>query len=64
MIAFLCWLRMNDETIGWVLLVSGILVGGFALFGVMSMEVTLVLVIFGLTDAVAGLVLVLRRRAA
>jgi hypothetical protein len=56
---------MNEETIGWVLLVSGILVAGFAaLFGVMSMELTLVLVIFGLADAVAGLVLVLRSRRA
>jgi len=56
---------MNEETIGWVLLVSGILVAGFAaLFGVMSMELTLVLVIFGLADAVAGVVLMLRSRRA
>ena len=33
-------------------------------FGVISTEVTLVLVIFGLADAVAGLVLVLRSRRA
>ena len=56
---------MNEESIGWVLLASGIMVAGFAaIFGVMSMEVTLVLVLFGLADAVAGLVLVLRSRRA
>ena len=56
---------MSEEAIGWVLLVSGILVGGYAaLFGVVSTEVTLLLVLFGLVDAVAGLVLVLRGRRA
>ena len=56
---------MNEETIGWVLLISGILVGGYAaLFGVVSTEVTLLLVLFGLVDAVAGLLLVLRSRRA
>ena len=56
---------MNEEAIGWVLLVSGIMVGGYAaLVGVLSTEVTLLLVLFGLVDAVAGLVLVLRGRRA
>ncbi|HEX6474505.1 MAG TPA: hypothetical protein VF114_05400 [Candidatus Limnocylindria bacterium] len=54
-----------NESLGWVLLVSGILVAGYAaLVGVVSMEVTLLLVIFGLADAVVGLVLVLRSRRA
>ena len=56
---------MNEEAIGWVLLVSGNMVGGYAaLVGVLSTEVTLLLVLFGLVDAVAGLVLVLRGRRA
>ena len=56
---------MKTESIGWVLLISGILVAGYAaLIGVVSMEVTLLLVIFGLADAVVGLVLVLRSRRA
>ncbi len=51
--------------LGWVLLVSGILVAGYAaIVGFIAWEVTLVLIVFGLVDAVTGAVLVVRNRRA
>jgi hypothetical protein len=49
--------------VGWIVLVVGLVVAGYAaLFGVVSWEITLALIVVGLLDAAIGVWLIYRQR--